>query len=98
MPSKEHDHYCPECNRRIEYRLMQGTNYEGVSIREVYLNEKNEIEGWSEEPVLILAANKQEVVEGLVEVMRDVDDMLSATKRPILDEADLELRLSKGQQ
>lgn len=89
MSNNEHcDCACHGLNR--EYRLMEGTNHEGISIREVLLDDEGAIVDWSEEPIFVLAPNKKEAKEDLTVILDDVKDMFIAFKKPILNEAELE--------
>lgn len=58
-------HHCEECGAKIVYRLMKGTSIEGVSIREVYYNDKNKIVGWSDEPDSPVEASAEEISDWL---------------------------------
>lgn len=79
---------CHGLNR--EYRLMRGTSYEGVSIREVLTDDKGNVVDWSEEPIFVLAPTKKEAKEDLGLVLEDVKDMFTAFNKPVLDESELE--------
>lgn len=81
-----------------EYRLMKGTSFEGISIREVVIDDEGKIVDWSEEPIFVLAPTKKEAKEDLTFVLDDIKDMFQAFGKPTLDEADLEdsLRLHDG--
>lgn len=68
---------------------MQGISWEGISVREVFYNKNKRIEGWSKQPVLVLAGTREEVIESIVDLMGDLDKMLEATKEPVLDESKL---------
>lgn len=77
---------------RIEYRLVQGTSFEGLSIRGIYYDKQNKIVGYDPFPLSPLAGSKQEVVVTLVDMFKSIDEMLDATKKPVLDEAKLEAK------
>lgn len=88
--SEIHTGMCRHNVPKWAYRLIKGSYYEGISIREVYFNEKGSIIGWSLEPILTQAGYVKEVVEDIVDSMKELDDMLDATKKPVLEEAILE--------
>lgn len=81
---------CPCHGLNREYRLMKGTNYEGVSIREVLTDDDGTIVDWSEEPIFVLAPTKKEAKEDLTVVLEDIKEMFIAFNKPLLDESDLE--------
>lgn len=72
------------------YRLINGTSWEGISVREVYYDINGNILGWSHEPLLMIASNPDEIKKEIINAMKDLDNMLMATKEPVLDEAYLE--------
>lgn len=77
------------------YRVMMGKRREGYSLREVLYDDKNVIVGWNPEPVANHEESIDDIRESLVIEMQELDEMLEATKRPILDEALLEVGLRK---
>lgn len=90
MVKEIHSGMCRHNVPSWEFRLVKGTYFEGISVREIYFNEKGNIIGWSLEPILTQAGYVKEVVEDIVEAMKDLDDMLVATKKPVLEESVLE--------
>lgn len=80
--------------KKNEYRIVNGTSFEGLSIREVYLDKNNKIVNWGKYPASPLAGSKQEVIQDLIEIMKSIDDMLEATKKPILEEETLEMQMN----
>lgn len=82
---------CLNCNAdRMEFRLVRGTSYEGLSIRGFYYDKNNELIGWDPLPLSPLAATKEEAIGFLVDMMKNMDDMFEAAKKPIISEAKLE--------
>ncbi len=84
------DCQCACHNFNHEYRLMKGTNFEGISIREVLTDDHGEVIDWSEEPIFVLAPTKKEAENDLNVVLEDIKDMFTAFKKPVLDESELE--------
>lgn len=82
---------CHPENLTTEYRLMLGSYHEGVSIREVLVNSAGIIVDWDHEPIFTPVSSVADVKRQLIEEMRDLDEMLEATDKPILDEAKLKL-------
>ena|SRR3990167_5801062 len=78
---------------RVSYRLVWGDNYEGISVREVYYDKKNEIVGWGELPLTAITSSTKQLVKELIEAMHHIDNMFEATKKPILDEKALRKKL-----
>jgi hypothetical protein len=78
---------------KVEYRLVQGDNYEGISVREVYYDKENKVVGWGYMPLTALTSSSNQLVKELVHAMKHLDDMLAATKKPILDERGLRQQL-----
>lgn len=96
---QKHNHAHCDCRchaDRVEYRLVAGTSFEGVSIRDIYYDKNNRIIGWGRFPLSFLGATAKDVAKDLVNAMQHIDDMLEATKKPILDEAKLEAHLENG--
>lgn len=81
-------HNCSEY--KTEFRVVRGTSHEGVSIRTIYYDKNNKICGWDVEPVSPLASNVKDLLQDIVEAVENLDDMLTATKLPILEESQLE--------
>lgn len=77
------------------YRVMMGKHREGFSIREVVYDDKNVVVGWNPEPVAGHEESIDDIKRYIVMEMQELDEMLEATKRPILDEALLEAGLRK---
>lgn len=76
------------------YRLVMGNQYEGLSLRQVIYDKDNgKIIGWNPEPLHRPVSSVGDVRELLVHEMHELDDMLEATKEPILDESKLEKEL-----
>lgn len=89
---------CENCGKKIhkwEYRLMYGSSWEGLSIREVYYDKDNKIVGWSRQPILTLTDTAQDIKTEIVQVFKDLDNMLEATNKPVLNELELEEKLEK---
>ena len=89
----DHDenHECLNCRAdRMEFRLVRGTSYEGLSIREIYYDENNNMIGYGSIPLSPPTDTKQATIQELIEMFKSIDDMLTAAKRPILDEGKLE--------
>ena len=78
---------------KVEYRLVQGDNYEGISVREVYYDKENKVVGWGYIPLTAITHSSKQLVTELVHAMKHLDDMLAATKKPILDEKGLRQQL-----
>ena len=78
---------------KVEYRLVQGDNYEGLSVREVYYDKQNKVVGWGYIPLTAITYSSKQLVAELVHAMKHLDDMLAATKKPILDERGLRQQL-----
>lgn len=78
---------------RMEYRMVRGTNFEGVSIRDIYYDENDNIIGWGILPLTFLAAKPEDIRADLVDAMKHIDDMLEATNKPMLDEERMEEKL-----
>lgn len=76
---------------KTKYRLVRGLSYEGISIREIYYDETGRLVGWSQEPLSPLAPTAEELRQEIINSFKELDDMLEATKEPVLDEIDLEL-------
>lgn len=79
----------------MEYRVVRGTSHEGLSIRSIYYDKLNNIVDWDDEPQSALTGNVQELVTYLIEAFKSVEDMVEATKKPIIDEGILEEKLEK---
>ncbi len=77
------------------YRVMMGKRREGYSIREVLYDDKKKIVAWNPEPVADHEESIDDIKSYLVMEMQEIDEMLEATKRPVLDEALLEAGLRK---
>jgi hypothetical protein len=90
-----HDKNC-SCEETWGYRLMLGSTHEGLSIREVIYDRKGRIVGWHPRPLGECVSSVAAVKRQLVEDMRDLDAMLEATDKPILDEAELKLTMRRG--
>lgn len=92
FPHKNNKCHCACHFDSWEYRLFNGSSFEGVSLRVVYYDKKKNIVGWTNEPILTLASRTEEVRKFIVEAMKDLDDMLAATQKPIIDERGLEAK------
>lgn len=77
-------HRCPHWN----YRLMNGSTVEGLSIREVSYDEDGGVVDWSPFPASIEG-------ESAEELKFDLREMLEALDKPTLDEAELEQKLGE---
>jgi hypothetical protein len=72
-----------------EYRLMQGSSVEGISVREVVIDKDGNIASWSF-PISPPGASSKEVREELELTIKELTDVREAFDHPILDEAKLE--------
>lgn len=75
-------HRCPHWN----YRLMNGSSIEGMSIREVFYDEDGDVDDWSPYPASVEG-------DSVKELKFDLREMLSALTEPVLEEAELEEKL-----
>jgi hypothetical protein len=75
-----------------EYRLMQGTSFEGISIRDVVTDKEGKIAGWSA-PVSSPVASVKEAQEDLELTIKELTDVREAFGQPVLDEAKLEAEM-----
>lgn len=89
------NNYLMKQAERVSYRLVSGDNYEGLSVREVYYDKKNKIVGWGEFPMSATTQSTKQLVRELIEAMHHIDNMLEATKKPILEEKALRQQLYK---
>lgn len=71
------------------YRLFKNSNGD-FSVREVYYNEKNEVEFWVDRPCSPFG-------EDLEEITSDINKFSEALIRPILDENELNTTLGIGE-
>lgn len=88
--SKDHHHHCEDCGAVIRYRMVRGSSVEGISIREIYYDDKDKVIGWDDELSSPPGGSPQDIIEWLIFMFKDFDEMLEATKQPVIDEADLE--------
>lgn len=79
----------------VEYRLVYGASVEGLSIRDIYYDRNHKVVAWGRKPLSIPAQSKEEIVSDILDAIRQLDDMLEATKKPVLDELKLEAKLGK---
>lgn len=75
---------------KVEYRVVNGTSYEGLSIREVYFDTNGKIISYSKLPLICLASSTGEIKQEIVKSMQDLDKMLECLNKPILEEHYLE--------
>ena len=89
------NNYLMKQAERVSYRLVYGDKYEGLSVREVYYDKKNKIVGWGESPMSATTPSTKQLVRELIDAMHHIDDMLEATKKPILEEKALRQQIYK---
>lgn len=77
----------------MEYRLVNGMSFEGLSIRDIYYDKQGRIVGWGRFPLSSLTATPKEMAKELVEAMKHIDDMLIAAQKPPLEEILMEAYL-----
>ena len=87
---KDHHHHCEDCGAIIRYRMIRGNSIEGISIREVYYDDEDKIIGWSDESETPPGGSPKDIIEWFKFMFEDFNEMLEATKQPVLDEAELE--------
>lgn len=85
-----HHHHIPHNTEKIVYRLVYGTSWEGISVRQIYYDKDGNMLDWSRFPLLTLAASVPEVQAEVVKIMNTADEMLEATKLPVIREDRLE--------
>lgn len=76
----------PRCEH-WDYRLMNGSSVEGLSIREVMYDEEGGVVDWAPFPASLEA-------QSIEEFKIDIKDIEAALDKPTLHEAELEERLS----
>lgn len=90
----DHDCICHGADK-VEYRLMRGSSVEGLSIREVAFDNADEIIAWDAYPATIPAGSVNELKMDLDAAISDLMKMREAFNKPLLDETEIEHRLTK---
>lgn len=78
---------------RVEFRLVYGTSWEGLSIRCIYYDVHGNIVGYDKKPLTPLSGTREEAIGYLVDMMKNIDEMLEGAQKPIMKESELEALL-----